>query len=97
MNDNCRDCDHDLIVGGVNWPETLEFLYYVVRSGYDGWYLMDVFPYREDGLAAIQQCVSNTERFLDWAHEIPAAALKAALSNSGPIGAHRVLRDYLFG
>lgn len=96
LNDNYRDWDHDLIVGSVNWLETLEFLYYVVRSGYDGWYLMDVFPYREDGTAAIRQCVTNTERYLDWAHNIPAAALKSALSQSDPIRAHGVLRDYLF-
>jgi sugar phosphate isomerase/epimerase len=79
LNDNYRDWDHDLIVGSVHLVETLEFLYYIVNSGYDGWYLMDVFPYREDGHAAIQQCVANTERLLDMAHRVPKGEIAKAL------------------
>jgi len=61
VNDNYRDWDHDLIVGVVSFWETLEFFYWLEKLGYDGWLIMDVFPYREDGMAAFQQCVRNIE------------------------------------
>jgi sugar phosphate isomerase/epimerase len=95
LNDNYRDWDHDLIVGSVHLVETLEFLYYIVKSGYDGWYLMDVFPYREDGHAAIQQCVSNTERLLDIAHNVPQKELKAALGRMDSVATIKMFYENL--
>lgn len=96
LNDNYRDWDHDLMVASVNWKETLEFLYYVVRSGYDGWYTMDVFPYRENGHDAIQACVESTEYYLDLAKNIPEKELKKAFAQSDAIKSQQVLREYLF-
>lgn len=70
VNDNYRDWDHDLIVGAVSFWETLEFFYWLLKCGYDGWYILDVFPYREDGLQAWQQCARNTERLLGMAERL---------------------------
>lgn len=91
LNDNYRDWDHDLMVGTVHLWETLEFLYWVAKSGYDGWYIMDVFPYREDGHAAIQQCVQNTERLLDVARRLPEAELRVAMEQMDPVAASKAL------
>lgn len=96
LNDNYRDWDHDLIVGSVHFIETLEFLYYIENSGYDGWYLMDVFPYREDGGAAIQQCVRNTERLLDMARAVPGNELAKALSAADSAASIEALWSALF-
>lgn len=101
VNDNYRDWDHDLIVGSVSFWETLEFFYWTIKSGYDGWYVMDVYPYREDGLKALQQCVSNTEWFLDNAHAIVASDMEIklgdAMMNSDVISSSGILRELLFG
>ena len=91
LNDNYRDWDHDLIVGSVHLWETVEFLHVIVGSGYDGWYLMDVFPYREDGLVAIRQCVRNTERLLDMAHRLPREELGRALSRMDAVSSIEAL------
>lgn len=95
LNDNYRDWDHDLIVGSVHFVETLEFLYYIVKSGYEGWYLMDVFPYREDGGAAIRQCVANTERLLDIAHKVPQEELRAALNKMDAVATIKMLYEMM--
>ena len=97
LNDNYRDWDHDLIVGSVNLIETIEFLYWIVKSGYDGWYLMDVFPYRENGLAAIRQCVSNTEKLLDIAGRMPREELAKALAQMDAVSSVKMLWETLFG
>jgi molybdenum cofactor synthesis domain-containing protein len=97
LNDNYRDWDHDLIVGSVHFWETLEFLYEILGPGYDGWYLMDVFPYREDGYAAIQQCVRNTECLLDLAHRVPRDEIRKATAAMDAVSSIETLRQLILG
>lgn len=96
VNDNHRDWDSDLIVGTVSFWETLEFLYWIVRSGYDGWYLMDVFPYREDGGKALSLCVANTSRLLDMAASLTRSELTGALKRADIVSSSSLLWDALF-
>lgn len=42
MNDNYRYWDDDMIVGSVHTIETLEFFYWLQRTGYDGWALPEM-------------------------------------------------------
>lgn len=55
VNDNYRDWDHDLIPGSVNVWDFIEFFYWTRKLGYKGWYCIDSYPYREDGVQALQR------------------------------------------
>lgn len=57
FNDNYRYWDDDMIVGSVHLVEYIEMLYWLRETGYDGWYSMDQYPYREDGAGAIDASV----------------------------------------
>lgn len=57
FNDNYRYWDDDMIVGSVHLVEYLEMLYWLRETGYEGWYSMDQYPYREDGAGAIDASV----------------------------------------
>ncbi len=59
LNDNYRDWDHDLIPGTVTVWEHLEFFYWVRKLGYDGWFCLDIFPYREDDGIEVLNCASR--------------------------------------
>ncbi|MGC8861828.1 MAG: hypothetical protein ACP5R5_03530, partial [Armatimonadota bacterium] len=85
------------IVGSVHLWETLEFLYEIIDAGYDGWYLMDVFPYREDGLGAIQRCVRNTECLLNLAHRIPRDEICKATSSMDAVSSIEALWRLILG
>ena len=56
FNDNWRLWDDDMTAGSVHTIELLELLYWLDRIGYDGWYALDIFPYREDGVRAANEC-----------------------------------------
>ena len=58
FNDNFRAWDDDMIVGSVHTVEYIELLYWLDRIGYDGWYSMDQYPYREDARAALSESVA---------------------------------------
>lgn len=59
LNDNYRDWDHDMIPGTVNLWDALELFYYLEKMHFDGWYGIDIYPYREDGTEALKRTVEN--------------------------------------
>jgi sugar phosphate isomerase/epimerase len=97
VNDNYRDWDHDLIIGSVTFWETLEFFYWLERCGWDGWYILDIFPYRLDGSEALQQGVDRTIRLIELAKKIGTASFKDSLSRSDVLSAGKELWGTLFG
>jgi sugar phosphate isomerase/epimerase len=96
LNDNYRDWDHDLIIGSVNFWETLEFFYWLARCGWDGWHILDIFPYRIDGSASLQEGVNRTILFIQLAQKIATAGLEASLAQSDVLAAGRELWGRLF-
>jgi xylose isomerase len=67
FNDNYRTWDDDMIVGSLHFVEYLELLFWLKETGYEGWYSMDQYPYRENGAAAVRESVlflQGVERLL---------------------------------
>lgn len=58
FNDNYRSWDDDMIVGSVHVTEYIELLFWLRECGYEGWYSMDQYPYREDGASAVGESVA---------------------------------------
>lgn len=68
FNDNYRYWDDDMVVGSVHVVEYIELLYWLRTGGYNGWYSMDLYPYREDAGEAIAESIEwlkTFERCLD--------------------------------
>ena len=81
IDDSWGDWDSDLMAGSVNLWSALEFFYAVEQANYDGWYLMDLYPYRENGFEALAACIRNTQRLVTLAkrlRETDLPALQAA-------------------
>jgi len=57
FNDNYRSWDDDMIVGSVHFAEYVELMFWLKEIGYEGWFSMDQYPYREDGKGALQGSV----------------------------------------
>jgi sugar phosphate isomerase/epimerase len=76
LNDNYRDWDHDMIPGTVNLWETVELSYWLEKMGFDGWWGIDIYPYREDGARALQRTVRTIYRFREMAQRLLAAGLE---------------------
>ncbi|MCF7929414.1 MAG: sugar phosphate isomerase/epimerase [Spirochaetales bacterium] len=57
FNDNYDNWDDDMIVGSVHFPRYVEMLFWLKETGYNGWYSMDQYPYREDAQGALRESV----------------------------------------
>lgn len=97
FNDAYGYFDDDMIAGSIHIYNTLEMLYYVHQVGYDGWYGFDIFPYREDIVAAAELCVENIRDLHEVARQIDPVKLKEVQSKPGAIDSQRYIRDFVIG
>jgi sugar phosphate isomerase/epimerase len=63
FNDNHGKWDDDMIVGSVHSIVYIELLFWLKKTGYEGWLSMDQYPYRENGVDAISESVLWLKRF----------------------------------
>lgn len=54
LNDGAKFNDDGLMIGMVNFIQTLEFIYYLKRYRYDGVVYFDTFPVREDAMQEVR-------------------------------------------
>lgn len=73
LNDNYRIADDDMIVGSVHTMQYLELLYWLEKLEYEGWYSLDLYPYRED---ASEACTTSIE-FLKGANAFVKDIIKS--------------------
>lgn len=97
FNDNYRTWDDDMIVGSLHTVEYLELLFWLREIGYQGWYSMDQYPYREDGAAAVRESVAflrSVERLLS---EQKRNEVRALITAGDATRTTRWMREQLFG
>jgi sugar phosphate isomerase/epimerase len=56
-NDNFGSWDDDMIVGSVRLMEALETFYLLEKYEYTGYISVDIFPYREDAIDAVEESI----------------------------------------
>lgn len=97
LNDNYGFWDDDMIVGSVHAAELLEFLYWLRRLDYRGWLTLDVFPYREDGLAAAQESFGWINDILAILEEASAEVIERVIACGDGAESARLMRKLLLG
>lgn len=96
FNDNHASWDDDMIVGTVHSITYLETLYWLDRTGYDGWLSMDQYPYREDGAGAISESILWLNRF-DEILQDSRLEIDDLIKEGDAIRTSRFLRKVLLG
>ncbi len=94
FNDNHGTWDDDMIVGTVHSTTYLESLYWLRRTGYDGWLSTDQYPYREDAAGAIGGSIAwlrGYGRIVDERYP----EITALLTQNDPVAVSRFLRSAL--
>jgi sugar phosphate isomerase/epimerase len=94
-NDNTKMFDDDLIPGMVNFWETLELLFWLDEWGYDGWYGLDLFPYREEPDKAIAESIRNLQFGFECLDRVPREELRQVMQSSDAIAIAQLQRRML--
>ena len=97
INDNYRLWDDDMIVGSVHTLEYMEFIYWLNKTGYDGYIALDQFPFREDG----RDAVSESAKWLEWFENVMDNAdtklIEETLAKKDAIASSRLMRSLVTG
>ena len=96
-NDNWKLFDDDVIVGTVNLWETIEAMFWLDEWGYDGWYGLDLFPYREPPEQAVEESIRNLHFALELVERIPREELLECSQSSDAIKISQLMRRMLGG
>lgn len=68
LNDNYLTADDDMPIGSVHFLHFMELFFWLKKLGYDGWYCLDMYPYRDDPDEAVKASVKfirGMEKFVD--------------------------------
>lgn len=96
-NDNWKLFDDDIIVGTVNLWETVEALFWLDEWGYDGWYGLDLFPYREPPEKVVEESIRNLHFGLEMIDRVPREELREIFQSSDAIRISQLMRRMLGG
>ena len=96
-NDNWKLFDDDIIVGTVNLWETLEALFWLEEWGYDGWFGLDLFPYREDPAKVVDETIKNLHFGYELLGRVPRDELHEVMHTCDAIKIAQLMRRMLGG
>jgi D-apiose isomerase len=96
-NDNWKLFDDDIIAGTVNLWETLEALYWLEEWGYDGWFGLDLFPYREDPAQVVEETIKNLKFGYELLERVPRQELRDVMQSYDAIRIAQLMRLMLGG
>ena len=97
FNDNWRLWDDDMTAGSVHTIELLELLYWLDRIGYDGWYALDIFPYRENGVQAANESIRWIEGLQGLLDKIGREHIGQVISSGDAMAASAMIREAMLG
>ncbi|MGD2143834.1 MAG: sugar phosphate isomerase/epimerase family protein [Anaerolineae bacterium] len=97
FNDNWRLWDDDMTVASIHTVETLELVYWLDRLGYDGWYALDIFPYREDGVRAASESIRWIKGLHNLLDEIGRDEIGDVIASGDAMDATALVREALLG
>jgi xylose isomerase len=96
INDARRDWDWDMNVGAVHLLDTMEWLYWVDKIGFEGFYTLDIWPARMDSLQAIKECIAWTKAMRNALLRIGHEQIERLIKEGNPAKSMQVIREAIF-
>lgn len=97
MNDNYGSWDDDMIAGSVNTVPYLEFIYWLRRTGYEGYITFDQFPYREESREAVNESALWFDYLESLIDKIGMDEIGEVLNKKDGVCASKLIRKILQG
>lgn len=86
-----------MIPSSVNIIDYIELLYWLELTGYDGWYSLDIFPYRKDGVRAAIESIRWLKSLRVLIDKIGLEKVQQTIKQEDAIDALALIREAMFG
>jgi sugar phosphate isomerase/epimerase len=97
LNDNYTDWDWDMNFASVRIFEFIEMIYWLKRTGFTGWYSVDIFAYRTNAADSVEESLTWLNTLMDFVDSTGQETFQALISQADPIATSRFFRRALFG
>lgn len=94
LNDGCKFNDDGLMVGMVNFIQTLEFVYYLKKYNYDGVIYFDTFPVREDATLETIANVKMMQKVNDLIERVGMEKIQQVIDRNDSIAVQEMMLDF---
>jgi len=91
FNDNGREWDWDMIPGSVNFWDLLEVMFYLRRTGWDGWFSYDVLVRDGSMVETMQTSIEIVKSADQLVDKIGMACLEGFVKEANPARAYKHL------
>ena len=95
LNDNYGNWDWDLNVGSVHLIAYLEFMYWLRRTGYNGWYSIDIFSLRANPTDSMCESLMWVKQMNALVDTVGQAKFDELVKAGDPIAISRFFRELL--
>jgi xylose isomerase len=85
-----------MLVGSVHVQEYLELLYWLKKVDYKGWYSLDVFPYREDGIRSADESIEWLKALIGAVESVDGAEIESVIQKGDATEALALMRKMVF-
>lgn len=96
INDNYCGWDDDMIVGAVHNIEFIELFYYLKKIGYEKWCSVDIFPFREESMRAVDESIQYMHKFNELVDVIGLSKLDACVNSDEVSNSIKLIREGIF-
>ena len=96
LSDNYCKTDDDMMIGSVTVWRTLEFFWQLQELGYDGYYVLDIWPPRMDGVAATRVSVKRTLALWELAKSLPREKMRQLQAEGNVPAIYDLLTEHVF-
>jgi xylose isomerase len=97
INDNYGEMDWDMIFGSINFLRHIEFIYWLMRTDYEGWHSVDIFPYRTKPADTILESMKWIETCYQFVEKAGMENLEGLINQSDGVAMSRFFRELMFG
>lgn len=94
LNDNSGDWDWDMAVGLNNWWLLIEFCYWLIELNYNGWLVLDLFPYRNKAEKICATSIKSFKRAWAIAKSLDRALVKESFKKHSSLEVFNLLLKY---
>jgi len=94
LNDNYGDWDWDMAVGLNNWWLLIEFCYWLIELNYNGWLVLDLFPYRNKAEKICATSIKSFKRAWTIAKSLDRALVKESFKKHSSLEVFNHLLKY---
>lgn len=96
FNDNYSFADDDLIVGATHLQDYLEIIYWLKKTGYQGWYSLDQFPYRDDGIGACRESIAMLKVLIEAVESVDPEEIEDVIASGDATRSIALIRKLVF-